>query len=124
LVKLTDFGFGTVTSDPTSDIWALGKTLYYAVEGRSLQKNRPVMKICTRPLAELIPRLLEPDPEKRIRPHRARQVIYRVLGDSQSPATVERLRIRVRPQRRRVQDPCPRRCRPTKDGISALVGTC
>jgi serine/threonine protein kinase len=109
VVKLTDFGFGTVTNDPTSDIWSLGKTLYYAVEGRPLQKNRPVMKVCTGPLAQLIPRLLEPDPEKRIRPHRARQVIYRVLGDSQSPATVERLRIRTRrqPVRKRLQDPVP-----------------
>jgi serine/threonine protein kinase len=109
VVKLTDFGFGTVTRDPTADIWSLGKTLYYAVEGRPLQKNRPVMKICKGPLAQLIPRLLEPDPEERIRPHRARQVIYRALGDSQSPATVERLRIRTRPPvRRRLQDPVPK----------------
>ncbi|MFD1046814.1 protein kinase, partial [Kibdelosporangium lantanae] len=67
IVKLTDFGFGTVNRDPTIDLWDLGRTLYYAVEGRPLQKNRPVMKICTGPLAQLIPRLLEPDPEARIR---------------------------------------------------------
>jgi serine/threonine protein kinase len=107
VVMLTDFGFGTATSDPTADILALGKTLYYAVEGRPL-RNRPVMKLCTGPLAQLIPRLLEPDPEERIRPHRARQVIYRALGDSQSPTHVERLRIRTRPERKRPQDPVPK----------------
>jgi serine/threonine protein kinase len=107
VVKLTDFGFGTMTRDPTADILALGRTLYYAVEGRPLQKDRPIMRICTGPLAQLIPRLLEPDPEQRIRPHRARQVIYRAIGDSQSPATMERLRIRQRPVRPRPQDPVP-----------------
>jgi serine/threonine protein kinase len=125
IVKLTDFGFGTVTGDPTADIWALGKTLYYAVEGRPLQKNRPIMKVCKGPLAQLIPRLLEPDPEERIRPHRARQVIYRALGDSQSPATVERLRIRTRPVRKRLQDPVPQQAplvgRHVSNGRYALV---
>jgi serine/threonine protein kinase len=121
-VKLTDFGFGTVTRDPTADIWALGKTLYYAVEGRPLQRNRPVMKVCKGPLAQLIPRLLEPDPEERIRPHRARQVIYHVLGDSQSSATMERLRIRRRPVHKRPQDPVPKFVgRNISDGRYALV---
>ncbi|MBP2330447.1 serine/threonine protein kinase [Kibdelosporangium banguiense] len=118
-VKLTDFGFGTVSRDPTADMWALGKTLYYAVEGRPLKRDRPIMKVCTGPLAQLIPRLLEPDPEERIRPHRARQVIYRALGDSQSPATVERLRIRRRPMRKRLQDPVPV---PQLPQLASLVG--
>ncbi|GAB3886408.1 hypothetical protein GCM10029964_050650 [Kibdelosporangium lantanae] len=128
IVKLTDFGFGTVNRDPTIDLWDLGRTLYYAVEGRPLQKNRPVMKICTGPLAQLIPRLLEPDPEARIRPHRARQVIYKAIGDSQSPATLERLRIRPRRElRKRVQDPIPAAVpaaavgRPVSNGRYALV---
>jgi serine/threonine protein kinase len=125
VVMLTDFGFGTVTSDPTADILALGKTLYYAVEGQPLKKNRPVMRLCTGPLAQLIPRLLEPDPEERIRPHRARQVIYRALGDSQSSANVERLRIRKRPVRTRPQDPVPQAVplagRHVSDGRYSLV---
>jgi serine/threonine protein kinase len=125
VVKLTDFGFGTVNSDPTIDLWDLGRTLYYAVEGRPLQRNRPVMKICKGPLAQLIPRLLDPDPESRIRPHRARQVIYKAIGDSQSPATLERLRIRPRRElRKRLQDPVPVDAavgRPVSNGRYALV---
>lgn len=108
VVMLTDFGFGAATTDPTADILALGRTLYYAVEGQPLKRNRPIMRLCKGPLAELIPRLLEPNPEERIRPHRARQVIYRALGDSQSPTHVERLRIRRRPERKRPQDPVPK----------------
>jgi eukaryotic-like serine/threonine-protein kinase len=88
---------------PAWDLWALGATLFFAVEGHAayqrsttsatmlaVMTERPAPRLCRGPLAELITGLLEPDPERRIRVPRARQLIEHALGQipAAEPPTV------------------------------------
>ncbi|TCO44256.1 serine/threonine-protein kinase [Actinocrispum wychmicini] len=78
---------------PAWDLWALGATLFFAVEGFSayqrqttsatmlaVMTERPEPRRCTGPLAELVMGLLEPDPERRLSPARARQLIGHAIS--------------------------------------------
>jgi hypothetical protein len=77
---------------PAWDLWALGATLFYAVEGRGAfdrattsatilavmsERARPRV---TGPLGELITGLLEPDPERRLGVGEAHRLIERALS--------------------------------------------
>ncbi len=83
---------------PAWDLWALGATLFFAVEGYSayqrqttsatmlaVMTERPEPRLCQGPLAQLINGLLEPDPERRLGAPGARQLIEHALGYAQSP---------------------------------------
>jgi serine/threonine protein kinase len=114
-VKLADFGIAQSTEDPrlttngtligsptyisperllghdaspASDLWALGATLFFAVEGygayerpttpasiQAIMNERAQVRIAHGPLADLIMGLLEPDPAKRTNPQQAHQLI-------------------------------------------------
>jgi eukaryotic-like serine/threonine-protein kinase len=112
-------------ASPAWDLWALGATLFFAVEGRgaferattsatmlAVMTERADLRLCRGPLAELIMGLLEPNPEARIRVPRARQLIEQALSGRRpaEPATVQTAPVpqpppfqyeyRVRPKRR------------------------
>ncbi|MBP2329944.1 serine/threonine protein kinase [Kibdelosporangium banguiense] len=83
---------------PAWDLWALGATLFFAVEGHSayqrsttsatllaVMTERPAPRLCQGPLAELIMGLLEPDPESRLRVPAARRLIEQAMGHAPSP---------------------------------------
>ncbi|TCO53594.1 serine/threonine-protein kinase [Actinocrispum wychmicini] len=130
-VKLTDFGIaqsyedsritstGTIVGSPAYmsperleggdaapawDLWALGATLFYAVEGHgaferptttatilAVMTVQPQLRSCTGPLADLINGLLERDPARRIGAIAARDLADRALHPEPSaplaPAT-------------------------------------
>ncbi|GAB3894318.1 hypothetical protein GCM10029964_072550 [Kibdelosporangium lantanae] len=88
---------------PAWDLWALGATLYFAVEGRSayqrattsatmlaVMQERAHPERAQGPLAEVIVGLMEPNPEVRMRPDRARVLIEQALGQRavEEPPTV------------------------------------
>ncbi|CAM3668704.1 serine/threonine-protein kinase [Kibdelosporangium persicum] len=125
-VKLTDFGIAQSIEDPkltrsgvllgsptyisperlrgedalpASDLWALGATLFFAVEGRSAYERpttaasiqavlneRAEIRQASGPLAELITGLLDNDPKTRIDAQRARRLIEEAKHRS-GPAT-------------------------------------
>jgi serine/threonine protein kinase len=83
---------------PGWDLWALGATLFFAVEGYSayqrsttsatmlaVMTEQPQPRLCQGPLATLINGLLERDPRRRISAQGARQLIEQALGHSQEP---------------------------------------
>ncbi|KOV87179.1 serine/threonine-protein kinase [Nocardia sp. NRRL S-836] len=87
-------------ASPAWDLWALGATLFYAVEGRgafdrpttsatilAVMSERPVPRVGG-PLGELITGLMEPDPARRLGVQQAHRLIERVLGDELRDATV------------------------------------
>jgi eukaryotic-like serine/threonine-protein kinase len=114
-VKLTDFGIAQATDDPrltqsgtligsptyisperllgrdaspASDLWALGATLFFAVEGygayerpttpasiQAIMNERAQVRLAHGPLADVIMGLLEPAPERRLDATRTRQMI-------------------------------------------------
>jgi hypothetical protein len=119
-VKLTDFGIAQSFTDPrlTStgaligtpsymsperlsggepsaawDLWALGATLFFAVEGYdafgrdtvtatmlAVMTERAELTRCRGPLAEVISGLLEPDPARRLTAAEVRPLLDRALG--------------------------------------------
>ncbi|SDG06790.1 Serine/threonine protein kinase [Lentzea fradiae] len=79
-------------ASPAWDLWALGATLFYAVEGRAafersttsatiiaVMNERPLPQV-TGPLGELITGLMEPDPARRMDAHRAQRLVERALA--------------------------------------------
>lgn len=84
---------------PAWDLWALGATLFYAVEGRgafdrpttsatilAVMSERPVPRV-TGPLGELITGLLEPDPARRLGVAQAHRLIERALSGGEQQLT-------------------------------------
>jgi serine/threonine protein kinase len=90
-VKLADLGIARATDDsgyrapelvdggcpgPASDLWALGATLFHAVEGRAASTGEePRLQLCQGPLAEAILGLLVQDPDQRWTPADVRQAL-------------------------------------------------
>ncbi|MGW6444091.1 serine/threonine-protein kinase [Lentzea sp. NPDC055074] len=79
-------------ASPAWDLWALGATLFFAVEGRgafdrpttsatilAVMNERPVPRV-TGPLGELITGLMEPDPARRLGVGRAHRLIEHALA--------------------------------------------
>ncbi|ANZ34756.1 hypothetical protein BBK82_00340 [Lentzea guizhouensis] len=86
-------------ASPAWDLWALGATLFYAVEGRgafdrpttsatilAVMSERPVPRVGG-PLGELVTGLMDPDPRRRLGVAQAHRLIERVLGDGLRDAT-------------------------------------
>jgi serine/threonine protein kinase len=88
---------------PAWDLWALGATLFFAVEGRSayqrgttsatmlaVMQERAHPERAQGPLAEVIVGFMEPNPEVRMRPDRAWVLIEQALGQrpAEEPPTV------------------------------------
>ncbi|WP_086662414.1 serine/threonine-protein kinase [Lentzea kentuckyensis] len=84
---------------PAWDLWALGATLFYAVEGRgafdrpttsatilAVMSERPVPRVAG-PLGELITGLLEPDPARRLGVEQAHRLIERALAGGEPQLT-------------------------------------
>ncbi|NGY60448.1 serine/threonine protein kinase [Lentzea sp. NEAU-D13] len=84
---------------PAWDLWALGATLFFAVEGRgafdrpttsatilAVMSERPVPRV-TGPLGELITGLLEPDPARRLGVAQAHRLIERALAGGEQQLT-------------------------------------
>ncbi|MFJ8959126.1 serine/threonine-protein kinase [Lentzea sp. NPDC102401] len=80
-------------ASPAWDLWALGATLFFAVEGRgafdrattsatilAVMSERPVPGVAG-PLGKLITGLMEPDPARRLGVAQAHRLIDRALGD-------------------------------------------
>ncbi|MCR3753843.1 Protein kinase domain-containing protein [Lentzea californiensis] len=79
-------------ASPAWDLWALGATLFFAVEGRgafdrpttsatilAVMNERPVPRVAG-PLGELITGLMEPDPARRLGVDRAHELIEHALA--------------------------------------------
>jgi serine/threonine protein kinase len=75
-------------ASPASDLWALGATLFFAVEGygayerpttvatiQAIMHERAQVRLAQGPVADLIMGLLNPAPEARLTPPQARQLI-------------------------------------------------
>ena len=73
---------------PASDLWALGATLFHAVEGRgpfhrdttaatlhAIMYEEPQLRLCQGPVADVIMGLLTADPYQRWTPEQVRQVL-------------------------------------------------
>jgi eukaryotic-like serine/threonine-protein kinase len=101
---------------PGWDLWALGATLFFAVEGRpaylrsttsatmlAVMTERPAPRLTHGPLAELIMGLLERDPERRLRVPAARLLIEQALGYAPGPdlPTIRATPVPARPPRSR-----------------------
>ncbi|OLB74592.1 MAG: hypothetical protein AUI14_23070 [Actinobacteria bacterium 13_2_20CM_2_71_6] len=82
------------TSSPESDLWALGATLYAAVEGHSPYARSSAMETLTAlatalpdpprragPLKPILAGLLRRNPKHRLRPEDARRLLQRVAND-------------------------------------------
>jgi serine/threonine protein kinase len=136
-VKLTDFGIAQATDDPrltqsgtligsptyisperllghdaspASDLWALGATLFFAVEGygayerpttpasiQAIMNERAQVRLAQGPLADVIMGLLEPSPERRLNAGQTRQMIEQARA--QAGSTGEQLTvINTKPQ--------------------------
>ncbi|TCO53595.1 serine/threonine-protein kinase [Actinocrispum wychmicini] len=87
-------------ASPAWDLWALGATLYYAVEGRgayerqtttetilAVMTDRPQLRLAQGPMAELITGLLDHDPSRRISPARAHKLIEQALQSDNETTT-------------------------------------
>jgi serine/threonine protein kinase len=112
-IALGDFGIATVDSDPDdgtgvivgsplylapeqvageeptpeSDIWALGATLWTAVEGAPpTEPDSPGCERCTPELAELLAAMMARDPERRPRHDHIRNVLEAVCRDARAAA--------------------------------------
>ncbi|MFA1540703.1 serine/threonine-protein kinase [Actinomadura monticuli] len=129
-VVLTDFGIAAVEGDatltgsgavlgtpaymspeqvrgeratPASDLWALGATLYAAVEGRppftapshgglfvAIATQEPAPPRCGGPLAHLLHGLLSKDPAARLSPAQVRDLLQAVSDDGEPPLAEHR----------------------------------
>jgi hypothetical protein len=82
-------------ASPAWDLWALGATLYFAVEGRgafdrpttsatilAVMNERPVPRVAG-PLGELITGLMEPDPARRLGVAQAHELIEHALATAE-----------------------------------------
>jgi serine/threonine protein kinase len=104
-VKLADFGIARATDSgylapelgdggfpgAASDLWALGATLFHAVEGRApfQRDEQPRLQLCEGPLADVILGLLVQDPDQRWTPTEVRQALSgdpRWTASGSSPA--------------------------------------
>ncbi|MEU4449043.1 hypothetical protein AB0K14_06575 [Actinosynnema sp. NPDC050801] len=96
-------------ASPAWDLWALGATLFFATEGHgafgrdstsatmlAVMTERPRPRSTSGPLTELVVRLLEPDPARRLRAPQAQRRVERALAAA--PRRVEAAR-RERPPR-------------------------
>lgn len=74
-------------ASPASDLWALGATLFFAVEGygaydrpttpaviQAIMNERATIRIAQGPVAQLITGLMDPNPQTRLTAHQARQL--------------------------------------------------
>jgi serine/threonine protein kinase len=74
-------------ASPASDLWALGATLFYAVEGygayerpttpaviQAIMNERATIRIAQGPVAALITGLMDPNPQTRLNSQQARQL--------------------------------------------------
>ena len=97
------------TSSPEADLWALGATLYAAVEGQSPYARQTAMETLTAlatsmpdptrragPLKPVLRGLLRRDPRYRMKPPEARRLLLRAAGKE-----VPRLRLRLIPRQLR-----------------------
>ncbi|GAB2847770.1 serine/threonine-protein kinase [Lentzea nigeriaca] len=88
---------------PAWDLWALGATLFYAVEGRgafdrpttsatilAVMSERPQPRV-SGPLGELITGLLEPDPERRLGAAQTHRLIERALHSEPGAALTQQV---------------------------------
>ncbi|MFB4310519.1 serine/threonine-protein kinase [Actinomadura sp. GTD37] len=86
------------TAQPASDLWALGATLYAAVEGRppftapthgglfvAIATEEPAPARCGGPLARLLDGLLRKDPAGRPSPAQARELLQAAVGHGGRP---------------------------------------
>ncbi|MFJ5984643.1 serine/threonine-protein kinase [Lentzea sp. NPDC092896] len=98
-------------ASPAWDLWALGATLFFAVEGRgafdrattsatilAVMSERPVPRVAG-PLGELITGLMEPDPARRLGVAQAHRLIERALTAGEPTPAVDgpTLRVQVPP---------------------------
>ncbi|MEV4313566.1 protein kinase [Actinocrispum sp. NPDC049592] len=120
---------------PAWDLWALGATLFFAVEGYSayqrqttsatmlaVMTERPEPRLCQGPLAQLINGLLEPDPNRRLGAQGARRLIEHALGHAQAPdvPTIRSAPVAM-PVQVPVQVPGPYPAKPRKHIYAAAI---
>jgi eukaryotic-like serine/threonine-protein kinase len=88
---------------PPADIWALGVTFYYALEGYSpfwrnsersweatmmaILNESPPTPSCSSLLSELMLRMLQKDPERRVGARQVLGVLEHIVGEAPPPAT-------------------------------------
>jgi eukaryotic-like serine/threonine-protein kinase len=85
-------------ASPAWDLWALGATLFFAVEGHgayerdstsatmlAVMTERPLPRLADGPLAQLIVGLLDPEPGSRLQAHQARYLIEQAVGGVTRP---------------------------------------
>jgi serine/threonine protein kinase len=127
-------------ASPAWDLWALGATLFFAVEGRgaferattsatmlAVMTERAELRLCRGPLAQLIMGLLAPNPAARTTASRARQLVDQALGSPDretEPPTVQAAPVAVpvsQPRYEYSYHPKPRRPYGKMAAVTAVV---
>ena len=69
-----------------SDLWSLGATLFFAVEGRPPERTSPRPTVRSGPLGPVLSSMMTPSPDERPSPYTLRQMLARVAAGSAASA--------------------------------------